>query len=87
MKKELCDRIMDVEIFEKVEDSDRFRDPFWELFMWAVLCNMPKMAEFLWPFGENQMAKALIGSEILKVLATLDVKYKQGINFESVSNS
>ena len=45
-----------------------FKYPFRELFFWAVLNNMPKMALFLWQFEEEQMAKALIAAHCCKQL-------------------
>ena len=62
----------DVHIFNVIEGVDGitceslFQDPFWELFLWALMSNLQEMALFFWPFGNNQMAKALIASEVWK---------------------
>ena len=39
-------------------------DPYLHLFLWAVLNGMHQMAKFLWEFGKEGMAKALVAIEI-----------------------
>ena len=43
--------------------------PFRELFFWAVLNGMHKMAMYLWEFEEEGLIKALIAAEINNKLA------------------
>lgn len=46
------------------DDNVYFAFPYRELFFWAVLNNMHKMAIYLWRFEEEAMNKALIAAEI-----------------------
>ena len=36
-------------------------DPYKELFIWAVLCNLGEMAVCLWRYGKEPLVKALVG--------------------------
>ncbi|XP_012588118.1 PREDICTED: transient receptor potential cation channel subfamily M member 1 [Condylura cristata] len=47
----------------------RFRHPFHELLLWAVLMKRQKMAVFLWQRGEESMAKALVACKLYKAMA------------------
>lgn len=47
----------------------RFRLPFHELLVWAVLMKRQKMAVFLWQCGEESMAKALVACKLYKAMA------------------
>eukprot|EP00794_Sanderia_malayensis_P009473 gene9473-10461_t len=46
-----------------------FETPFNELFIWAVLNNMQKMALFLWKSGDEAMAKALVACKLYFAMA------------------
>ena len=50
-----------VDLKDVTEDNLKIR-PFFELFIWSVVCNLPDMSKFLWPLEGNQMAKALLAS-------------------------
>ncbi|CAG5957994.1 unnamed protein product [Menidia menidia] len=54
-----------------VDDPEvcRFKYPFHELMVWAVLLKRQKMALFLWQRGEEAMAKALVACKLYKALA------------------
>ncbi|KAM6960611.1 transient receptor potential cation channel subfamily M member 1-like [Aplochiton taeniatus] len=54
-----------------VDDPEvcRFKFPFHELMMWAVLMRRQKMALFLWQRGEEAMAKALVACKLYKAMA------------------
>ncbi|KAK2920508.1 hypothetical protein Q8A73_002712 [Channa argus] len=54
-----------------VDDPEvrRFRYPFHELMVWAVLMKRQKMALFLWQRGEEAMAKALVACKLYKAMA------------------
>ena len=47
--------------------------------MWAVVCNLPDMAHFLWLLGEDQMAKSLIAAKAFEVLAEDDASYDEEV--------
>ncbi|XP_037688791.1 transient receptor potential cation channel subfamily M member 1 [Choloepus didactylus] len=47
----------------------RFRYPFNELMVWAVLMKRQRMAIFLWQRGEESMAKALVACKLYKSMA------------------
>lgn len=48
---------------------EHFVNPYNELFLWAVLCNMQKMALFMWERGDNSLARAMIGGRIYMEMA------------------
>ncbi|XP_047451936.1 transient receptor potential cation channel subfamily M member 1-like isoform X2 [Mugil cephalus] len=54
-----------------VDDPEvcRFKYPFHELMLWAVLMKRQKMALFLWQRGEEAMAKALVACKLFKAMA------------------
>lgn len=54
-----------------VDDPEvcRFKYPFHELMLWAVLLKRQKMALFLWQRGEEAMAKALVACKLYKGMA------------------
>lgn len=47
----------------------RYKFPFKELMVWAVLCNSQDMARFMRERGEENLAKALIAGFMLKAMA------------------
>lgn len=47
----------------------RFKFPFHELMLWAVLMKRQKMSLFLWQRGEEAMAKALVACKLFKAMA------------------
>ena len=51
------------------EPTVRYRFPFKELMVWAVLCNCQKMAFFMWERGEENLAKALVAGLMLNAMA------------------
>ncbi|OCT87006.1 hypothetical protein XELAEV_18020697mg [Xenopus laevis] len=59
------------EIDIDVDDPEvsRFKYPFHELMVWAVLMKRQKMALFLWQRGEETMAKALVACKLYKSMA------------------
>ncbi|XP_060611769.2 transient receptor potential cation channel subfamily M member 1 isoform X3 [Anolis sagrei] len=59
------------EIDIDVDDPEvsRFKYPFHELMVWAVLMKRQKMALFLWQRGEESMAKALVACKLYKAMA------------------
>ncbi|XP_075327286.1 transient receptor potential cation channel subfamily M member 1b [Odontesthes bonariensis] len=54
-----------------VDDPEvcRFKYPFHELMVWAVLLKRQKMSLFLWQRGEEAMAKALVACKLYKAMA------------------
>ncbi|KAM7003562.1 transient receptor potential cation channel subfamily M member 1b isoform 2-T2 [Tautogolabrus adspersus] len=54
-----------------VDDPEvcRFKHPFHELMLWAVLMKRQKMSLFLWQRGEEAMAKALVACKLYKAMA------------------
>ncbi|XP_063043940.1 transient receptor potential cation channel subfamily M member 1-like isoform X2 [Engraulis encrasicolus] len=50
-------------------EISRFKYPFHELLVWAVLMRRQKMALFLWQRGEEAMAKALVACKLYKAMA------------------
>uniref|UniRef100_A0A3Q2DQ28 Transient receptor potential cation channel, subfamily M, member 1b n=2 Tax=Cyprinodon variegatus TaxID=28743 RepID=A0A3Q2DQ28_CYPVA len=59
----------EVEIDEDDPEVCRFKYPFHELMLWAVLLKRQKMALFLWQRGEEAMAKALVACKLYKAMA------------------
>lgn len=54
--------------FDKGKDES-CEDPYEELFLWAVLCNLPEMAVYFWVHGKEALAKALIGMKLFEEMA------------------
>ncbi|KAM8860937.1 transient receptor potential cation channel subfamily M member 1b isoform 2-T2 [Synchiropus picturatus] len=54
-----------------VDDPEvcRFKFPFHELMLWAVLMKRQRMARFLWQRGEEAMAKALVACKLFRAMA------------------
>ncbi|KAL4660736.1 transient receptor potential cation channel subfamily M member 7-like [Arapaima gigas] len=50
-------------------EKGRFRYPFSELLVWAVLMKRRKMSLFLWQHGEEAMAKALVACKLCRAMA------------------
>ena len=46
-----------------------FPHPYNELFVWAVLSNMQKMALCFWKLGGEAMAKALVACKLYRQMA------------------
>ena len=46
-------------------------NPFNELLIWSVLCNMQKMALFIWERGDENLARALVAGKLYYVMAKL----------------
>ncbi|KAL9968654.1 hypothetical protein ACROYT_G020769 [Oculina patagonica] len=46
-------------------------NPFKELLLWSVLCNMQKMALFMWERGDENLARALVVGKLYNVMAKL----------------
>lgn len=46
-----------------------FINPFNELLIWAVICNMNEMAAMLWTHGEEPIAKALVARKLYQAMA------------------
>lgn len=46
-------------------------NPYNELLMWSVLCNMQKMALFMWERGDENLARALVAGKLYYVMAKL----------------
>ncbi|XP_076026516.1 transient receptor potential cation channel subfamily M member 1b [Genypterus blacodes] len=59
----------EVEIDADDPEVCRFKFPFHELMLWAVLMKRQKMALFLWQRGEEAMAKALVACKLYKGMA------------------
>ena len=46
-------------------------NPFYELLLWSVLCNMHQMALFMWERGSENLAMALVAGKLYKDIAKL----------------
>ena len=44
-------------------------NPYKELLLWSVLCNMQKMALFMWERGDENLAGALVAGKLYNVMA------------------
>ena len=42
-----------------------------ELLLWSVLCNMQKMALFMWERGDENLARALVAGKLYNNMARL----------------
>lgn len=43
--------------------------PYNELLLWSVLCNMRKMALFMWECGDEHLARALVAGKMFNGMA------------------
>ncbi|KAL2089082.1 hypothetical protein ACEWY4_015981 [Coilia grayii] len=68
-KKKTKKREEEVDIDVDDPEVSRFKYPFHELLVWAVLMKRQKMALFLWQRGEEAMAKALVACKLYKAMA------------------
>ncbi|XP_025915144.1 transient receptor potential cation channel subfamily M member 1 isoform X1 [Apteryx rowi] len=66
-KKKKKEEKIDIDVDDP--EVSRFRYPFHELMVWAVLMKRQKMALFLWQRGEEAMAKALVACKLYKSMA------------------
>merc|ERR1719270_1317117 len=67
------DRPME-KIIEKENDSrsnETFEEPFFELFIWAVLCNKAGLTEFFWVRSGSPLVAALFAASVYGVLAKM----------------
>ena len=46
-------------------------NPYKELLLWSVLCNMQKMALFMWERGDENLARSLVAGKLYNVMARL----------------
>ena len=62
--------------------------PFKELYIWSILCNKPKMADYLKQRGENPIAKLLVGCKLYQNIKELyDTRMnKNGLIFKQLDN-
>ena len=44
-------------------------NPFNELLLWSVLCNLQQMALFMWERGDENLAWALVAGKLYNVMA------------------
>lgn len=56
---------------DKMSDANYVSSPYKELLLWSVLCNMQKMALFMWERGEENLARALVAGKLLNMMAKL----------------
>ncbi|XP_036211649.1 transient receptor potential cation channel subfamily M member 1 isoform X4 [Myotis myotis] len=66
-KKKKKEEEVDVDVDDPA--VSRFRHPFHELMVWAVLMKRQRMAVFLWQRGEESMARALVACKLYKAMA------------------
>ena len=59
-----------------VKGRPDIRDPINELFIWSVLCNLKPMATMLWKYGDEPMAKALVGRTLYLAMSRQANKYQ-----------
>lgn len=56
---------------EHMGDSVHVTNPYNELLLWSVLCNMQQMALFMWERGDENLARALVAGKLYNVMARL----------------
>ena len=49
-------------------------NPFNELLLWSVLCNMHQMALFMWERGSENLVMALVAGKLYKDIAKLTAR-------------
>lgn len=54
---------------EKIRTTAGVFNPYVELLLWAVLCNMQKMALFVWERGDENLARALVAGKLYNSMA------------------
>ena len=55
-------------------DKELVPNPFYELLLWSVLCNMQEMALFMWERGSENLAMALVAGKLYKDIAKLTAR-------------
>ncbi|XP_048583807.1 transient receptor potential cation channel subfamily M member 7 isoform X3 [Nematostella vectensis] len=60
-----------VSLGDQSKVSTRFKCPYNELLIWAVLCNRHKMALYMWERGEETLVKALVAGYLYRQIACL----------------
>ena len=55
----------------------------WELFVWSIVFDLPDLARVLWPYGDDQIAKALVATNFYRRQANQEV-YSDRNNIERI---
>ena len=56
---------------DQMRSTPSVSNPYDELLLWAVLCNMQKMALFMWERGDENLARALVAGKLYYAMARL----------------
>lgn len=56
---------------DHMASSGQVANPYKELLLWSVICNMQKMALFMWERGDENLAQALVAGKLYNMMARL----------------
>jgi len=54
---------------DKIANTDTVLNPFDQLLLWSVLCNIQQMALFMWERGDENLARALVAGKLYSLMA------------------
>ena len=70
-----------------VEDVIGFKEPFAELFIWAVLAQKQQLAKFLWQSTEEPVMVAVLAYHLLSYLNTMVEEHDSDIKLQLRENA
>lgn len=56
---------------DHIANAGNVTNPYSELLLWSVICNMQKMALFMWERGDENLARALVAGKLYNMMARL----------------
>ncbi|NXA98477.1 TRPM5 protein, partial [Melanocharis versteri] len=74
--KKKCDKANTKRLPGPLDMNQKSENPWRDLFVWAVLQNRHKMANYFWAMGQEGVASALAACKILKEMSRLETETK-----------
>ncbi|XP_030306959.1 transient receptor potential cation channel subfamily M member 5 [Calypte anna] len=74
--KKKCDKMNAKRLPGPLDMNQKTKNPWRDLFVWAVLQNRHKMANYFWAMGQEGVASALAACKILKAMSRLETETK-----------
>ena len=53
-------------VLDLIGDANKVKEPWLDLFIWAILANRREMAKAIWTRGRESIAMALMATKLLK---------------------
>ncbi|XP_054683706.1 transient receptor potential cation channel subfamily M member 5 isoform X2 [Grus americana] len=72
--KKKSDKMNTKQLPEPLDMNQKSKNPWRDLFVWAVLQNRHKMANYFWAMGQEGVASALAACKILKEMSRLETE-------------